>query len=51
VLAGFRCKGGRDGDLEGEVGWFSIECGGYSPGDSDCDVEGGGCGIAVLIAS
>lgn len=49
MLAGFRCKGGRDGDLEGDVGWFSVDCGG------NCDVEGEGeggrCGMAVLIAS
>lgn len=28
VLAGLRCKGGRNGDLAGEVGSFSVDCGG-----------------------
>jgi hypothetical protein len=50
MVAGFRWRGGLDGDLageadlEGEAGWQSVD---------SCDVEGSGrwCGMAVLIAS
>lgn len=50
---GFRCRGGRKGDLEGEVGSFSVDCGGHSEGGSESELSGSDecCGVAVLIAS